>query len=130
MRHRADVERLLRLGENSLFLVGEEQAFLCEERRLMELLSALDESDDLQEAEAQAAVDEAEVQLRKAKYRLVEIVDRNQQKDRIYAQYRALWDGEGRLLAELSREVAADTAALGITGIVRPELLNGGMVPA
>ena len=133
MRRLLEVERMLRLGENSLFLVGEERVFMNEEQRLMNCLLALDEADDLQEAEAHAAVEEAEKQLRNAKYRLIEIKGRNETKDRIYEQYRKLWESEAKLLGELATEVANDTAALGITNIVRPELLalhNGNGVGA
>ena len=104
MRRLLEVDRMLRLGENSLFLVGEERECLTQEQRLMDGLLALDEADDLQEAEAQAAVEEAEKQARMAKWRLEEIRSRNATKDRIYEKYRELWADETKLLGELATE--------------------------
>ena len=135
-RMRVGEERLTRIAENSLFLVGEGRESLNEEAQLLMLLAGLEEAekrlmslDSLQEAEAYADVVEAEKDLRMARVRLQEIQDRIVERQRIHGQeqqihdrFRALWAEEARMFRQLEPQIATDAAAVGVKHI-RPELL-------
>jgi hypothetical protein len=119
-----DDDRVVRLAEESLFVVGEVKAHITKETRLVRFLGGLDEADKLELAHAQADVDEAIVRLRAAKGQLSEVERRCAQKREIRARIVADFDLESKEVDDIARVIAIDATAVGVKHI-HPELLHG-----
>jgi len=118
-----DADRVLRLAEESLFVVGEVKAHISKEERLVRYLGGLDEADKLEVARAQADVEVAIVQLRAAKSRLTEVEHIYTQKREIRNRIVADFELELREVNDIARVIAIDATAAGAKHI-RPELLT------
>src|SRR5579859_6255558 len=118
-----DADRVVRLGEESLFLAGDVKEFITKEVRLVRYLGGLEEADKLELASAQADVDEAIVRLRAAKGQLHEVERRCAQKHEIRTRIIADFDLEVHEVDDIARVIAIDATAAGVKHI-RPELLQ------
>lgn len=127
-RQPLDLARVVRLAEESLYLVGEQREFLTDVSKLELILVGLDESDKLDQAVASADVEQAKTNLRAACARLEEIERRNQEKRRLRTVILQRFEAQKRELTQVSRTISRDASDVGVKHM-RPDLV-GELSPA
>ena len=116
-------DRVLRLTEDTLGVIGGRREFVTKELRLVRYLGGLEQADRVELAEAQADVDEAIVRLRVTKGHLVEVEHRCAQKREIRTQIIRDFELEEREVEEAARTISVDAKAAGYRH-TRPELTD------
>jgi hypothetical protein len=117
------LDRVTRIGEDVLHVVGEEKVILDKEEHLQTLMAGLDEADALELADAQGQLEEASVRFRAARSRVNEVSCRCSQKREIRAAMKELIAEGQAFNDEAARTISIDLKALGFQH-TRAELIG------
>lgn len=118
-----EIDRVTRIAEDALHLVGEEKLILHKEDRLLAFLDGLDEADALELADAQGQFEEATVHLKAARSRLAEVSQRCSQKREIRVRMRQLIAEGESFNDQAARTISVEVKAIGFRH-TRPELVG------
>jgi polynucleotide 5'-kinase involved in rRNA processing len=121
MRHTLDEARVVRLAEDSLFLVGETREFISKDLRLVRFLGGLRQARSLEVANAQGRVEQARARLREAETDLKESEHRDAQCAEIELRIVQDFGLEQHALDEAAKTISKDAKAIGVLHM-RPEL--------
>jgi hypothetical protein len=107
------IDRFTQMGEDVLHVVGEEKVILDKEEHLQALMTALDEADALELADAQGQFEEALVRFKAARQRVNEVSGRYAQKREVRARMRSLI-AEGQAFNDAAaKTISLDLKSLG-----------------
>ena len=117
------VDRAYRIGEDVLYVVGEEKVILNKEELLQNYLTGLDEADELELADAQGRLEEASVRFKAARQRVNEVSGRCAQKREIRGRMRELIAEGQAFNDQAAKMISVDLKELGFEH-TRPELVG------
>jgi len=117
------VSRVDRLAEEALYVVGDVKEFMDKDLKLIRFLVGLRDARQLQVASAQGRVEQARASLRAAEADLYDLLNQDNEADKVEKEIIADFELEAKELSDIARIISADAKAIGYKH-TRPELVD------